>query len=252
MSSPSTNGVRVGRRPNVGSAVLESFPDEVLVEEVRHGNADAGLVLWRRHVEDCRASVSSVLDDIRAVDHSIRRTFGRVLQEIRDDADPLATFGVYLRTTVLLDACLGSVSAAAAPIVRAFSDLSRLDQLLLWASLIDQAPRVELALLGSITPDEVPGRVHAAAARLRAGWLMRLSEASRAESACPWEVLGALNARSRRHGPGGGTQWQRHQDECSSCQRIAAENERFPSNLLDALLRLPRAANLLHDLSSSQ
>lgn len=189
--------------------MLESFADEVLVEEVRVGNLDAGLVLWRRHIEDCRAAVSAVLDDSAAVDRSIRGTFARVLGEIRDETDPLATFGTYLRTTMLLDASLGSLDTTAPPIARAFVDLTRLDQLILWASLVDRAPRIELALLGSISPDDVPERLRAATMRLHVRWLLHLADAGQVDRAC-------------RDGEG--------------------EIDGLIDDLLDALLGLPRAA----------
>lgn len=221
--------------------MLESCPDEVLVEEVRLGNDDAALVLWRRHTEGCRGVLSSVLDDPCAVDDSLRRSFARVLAEIREDADPLATFTVYLRTTVLLDACLGSVDhRPPSPMVRAFSRLSRLDQLLLWAWLVDDATRVDLALLGSVSPDEVPSRLDDAQRRLRAGWIYFRIEVARGDRACPWLVLPASEWRSRPYGADIEGRLQLHLDECSSCRALAEEDERFPRNLPNALLRLPR------------
>lgn len=220
--------------------MLESWPDEVLVEEVRLGDDDAALVLWRRHVDGCRAVLSSVLDDPRAVDGSLRRSFARVVAEIRGDVDPLASFAVHLRTTVLLDACLGSVDhQPPSPMVRAFSRLSRLDQLLLWAWLVDDASRVDLALLGSVSPHDVPARLDEAQRRLRTGWIFfRIEE--RGQHECPWGVLPASGWRSRRYGPDIERRLQRHLDQCSSCRALAEEDERFPHTLPDALLRLPR------------
>ena len=91
--------------------MLELFTDTALVEEVRAGDRDAGLVLWRRHSTDCRAAVASVVDDPRTTERVLRETFDRVLREIAAGTDPLAPFHLYLRTTALLDACLDGCSS---------------------------------------------------------------------------------------------------------------------------------------------
>jgi len=224
--------------------MLESLADDRLVEEVRQGNSDAWLVLWKRYIQDCRTSVASVLDGQQAVEASVRRSFARVLQEIRENTDPLASFGVYLRTTMLLDACLGSVErTSAAPVVRAFSDLSRLDQLLLWGSLVDNFSQAGLALLGSVPPDEIPERLDRARARLRGGWVFQLGQDGEREQGCPWVAFGANTVGLDIFAPRIKERWQRHLDQCPSCRVFAAEQIIFPLNLLDALLVFPRTAD---------
>lgn len=221
--------------------MLELFTDAVLVEEVRAGDPDAGLVLWRRHSTECRAAVASVVDDPRATDRILRGTFGRVVREIVDGADPVAPFLLHLRTAALLDACLDGVDeASVAPVVRAFGALDRLDQTILWASAVHDASLPEIARTASVSVDSAAERLRTAQSRLRARWVDEILGAPQATSTCAWVTERVAVLRAGHLGPVVAERYERHLEGCAACRRYVEDDARLQLTLVEALLNLPR------------
>lgn len=221
--------------------MLELFTDAALVEEVRAGDRDAGLVLWRRHSTDCRAAVASVVDDPRTTERVLRETFDRVLREIAAGTDPLAPFHLYLRTTALLDACLdGRLESSAPPVVRAFAGLPCLDQTVLWASTVEHATLTEIARTASVTADQAAARLRAAEARLRTRWVDEVLRSPQASPTCAWVTDRVAMLRAGYLGPAAGERYERHLSGCPACRAYVDDDARLPLTLVAALLRRPR------------
>jgi len=172
---------------------------------------------------------------------SLRQSFARVLGEIADGADPLARFVVYLRTSVLLDACVTRLDhAAVPPIVRAFSRLHRLDQALLWTSLVDGATGVDVARPAPTPPAEAVDRLSAAEERLWNGWIDELLTAPGAGLTCSW-IIRTVGVPGRGTlGQVASVRFHRHLKICLQCCEYLEGKDRFPLNLLDSLLTRPR------------
>ena len=213
----------------------EARGDEALVEEIRQGHTDACLVLWRRYSGECREVARSVATDPDGAERVLRSAFARVLREVADGTDPLASFRVHLRTTVVLEACSSVIGSS--PVLRAFSAMCRLDQMLLWASLVDHATSPEIALLASVPPAEAAERVGAALSRLRARWVLEVLDAPRATSTCSWVTTCAERPRATRLGPVAARRYRRHAEACEDCRGFVEEVERFPENLRASLTR---------------
>lgn len=221
--------------------MLEQLSDAVLVEEVRAGDRDAGLVLWRRHSTECRAAVASVVDDPTTAERVLRRAFDRVLYEIVAGTDPLAPFHLYLRSTALLDACLdGLHGAPVAPVVLAFARLPRLDQTVLWASTVERATLPEIARTAAVALDQAAARLRAAESRLRAAWVDEVLRGPLASPTCAWVTDRVTVLRAGYLCPVVTERYERHLSDCPACRTYVEDDARLPLALVEALLRLPR------------
>jgi len=221
--------------------VLEMFTDSMLVEEVRAGEKDPALVLWRRHSTDCRNAIASVVDEPSATDRILRSAFARVIQEITCGTDPLSPFPLYLRTTALLDACLDGVDkSSVTPIVRAFGDLGRLDQAILWASTINNATLSEIAQTASVSVDLAAERLHAAESRLRARWVEEILRGPLETPTCSWVAQRVALLRAGLLGPQATARYDRHLSGCASCRQFVEDDAGLPFALINALLFSPR------------
>lgn len=217
---------------------MEMYSDTELVDEVRSGVRDAGLVLWRRHSEEAHALVASLLDDIADVDLVVRSAFAQVLHEIADGTDPLSEFDLYLKTTALLTArALAGRRHHEPPIVRAFTLLSRMDQMLLWRALVDGASDVDIALTAMVSPDQSTVRVETAQARLRVAWVDEMRDRPDASPTCLWVVQVVSEGQYRRLTPAQVRRLDAHLESCSSCLEFGREIAQLPQSLVAHLIR---------------
>lgn len=231
---------------------LEELRDSVLVERLRAGDRDAALVLWRRHAPDNRTALMSVLNEPERVDTTLRRGFNRVVDEIRNNDDPLAPFALHLRTTVLLEAFLSEAeSPTTSPILTAFSRLSRMDQTILWASLVEKTPDEEIAKRTWFKADDAPKLVRRAESRLLETWLRTLRERPLESSMCDWVIQRARLGRRNLLRETSQQRFTRHVEQCSQCQKMIEDYARFPSNLLHDLRPIPFTAKTAPATTSS-
>lgn len=219
------------------NAHLEQLRDSVLVERLRDGDRDAGLVLWRRHAPGARTALRSVVEEPEQAEMILRHGFARVVSEIRNNDDPLAPFALHLRTSVLLDAAVGKAEdQSVSPVVLAFSKLNRMDQTLLWASLVETTPITEIARRAWSTASEAENLIRRAETRLLNTWLETLLDLPPASATCHWVIhrahlghTGVLVRSAQRR-------FDRHLEQCSTCREVIDDYDRFPANLLHALI----------------
>lgn len=216
--------------------MLDGLPDSLLVEELRRGTCDAGLVLWRRHVEDARAVATSVVDDPEVAETVLRRAFASLLDDVAAGTDAVSGFAAHLRTSVLLGARLHRTDEPEAALLRAFRMLDRLDQRVLWAALVDGESHVGIALATSTWPEDVGVLVGRAEVRLHTAWLGQLRLDEQASDTCWWVTSRSALLRHGLRGPAATERYLQHLRGCEACAAFAVDDERFPLNLLDVLV----------------
>lgn len=219
------------------NAPLDQLHDSILVERLRDGDRDAGLVLWRRHAPGARSALSSVVDEPERAELILRHGFARVVSDIRNHDDPLAPFALHLRTTVLLDAAVGKAEdRSVSPVVLAFSRLNRMDQTLLWASLVETTPIAEIARRAWSTASEAENLIRRAETRLLNMWLETLLSLPHDSATCHWVIGRARLGSPRLLVRSAQGRFDRHLDQCSTCREVVDDYDRFPAGLLHALL----------------
>lgn len=213
--------------------MLDLLTDDALIDELRSGKRDAALVLWRRHVCDCRAIVNSLIDDPGMADQALRKAFAQVIEDLSANDRPLMTFRLYLQisTTVGAALCLRTRD----PLVRAFAKIARRDQLAIWASAISEVPRIELALLLSSSPESAVEYVREALGRLRRVWRTEALSNAQPGSTCIWVINATTFARAGFIKQVSTRRYLQHLEECQTCKDDATAEARFPFTLANAL-----------------
>ena len=219
-----------------GALELDGLPDGLLVEELRRGTRDAGLVLWRRHVEVARAVATSVVDDAEVAESVLRRAFAHVLDDVAAGADAISGLPAHLRTSVLLGARLLRSDAPEPALLRAFRTLDRLDQRVLWAALVDGDPHLGVALATSTRPEDVGVLVGRAEVRLHTAWLDQLRLEEQPSETCWWVTSRSALLRHGLRGPEATERYLQHLRGCEACATFVVDEGRFPLDLLDVLL----------------
>lgn len=222
--------------------MLERLSDAELVDEVRSGDPDAGPVLWRRHVENAHAVVASVVDDPRTTATVLREGFAHALRDGVSGTFALVPFEQVLTTSLLIHARLTLTSEPPPPpVVRAFTRLDRVDQVVMWVSLVEQASPERIARVASVPGEQGLRRLSLAQARLRAGWVDEVLAAPPPTPTCAWVAGRVALLRTGFLGERAAARYLRHFDECPWCRDYVHDDARFPANLRDALLgRAPR------------
>lgn len=222
--------------------MLERLSDAELVDEMRSGDPDAALVLWRRHVEDAFAVVASVVDDPRTTATVLREGFAHALRDGVAGSFALLPFEQVLRTSLLIHARLTLVGELPpAPVVRAFVRLDRVDQVVVWVSLMEQASPERIARTASVPGEEGARRLSVAYARLRAGWVDEVLAAPPPTPTCTWVAGRVALLRTGFLGERAAARYLRHFDDCTWCRDYVRDDARFPANLHDALLVQPHS-----------
>lgn len=215
---------------------LDGLSDRLLVDEVRRGNRDAGLVLWRRHVEDARAVVTSLVDDPEAAETVLRCAFTSLLDDIGAGTDAVSGFAAHLRASVLLASRLHRTDESEPALLRAFRMLDRIDQRVLWAALVDGESHLGIPLATSTWPEDVGVLVGRAEARLHTAWLDQLRLEEQPSETCWWVTSRSALLRHGLRGPEATERYLQHLRGCEACATFVVDEGRFPLNLLDVLL----------------
>jgi RNA polymerase sigma factor (sigma-70 family) len=236
----------IGATPD--STPLEELTDVDLLDRVRHGDDDAFVVLWRRHLPAAQAVATRFRGRV-APEDLVAEASARMLRLLREGAGPRDNFRAYFTSTVRtvgVDAVRRDMSALptdAADLDRvagtdgedepdedlgsglvraAFARLPERERQLLWMTMVDgAAPRAVAPRLG-VSANLVSVRVMRAKEALRGHYLdvwvqQRSTECASAE--CRW-TLDHLSAHVRgRSTPRRQAKVEAH---LASCPRDAA------------------------------
>lgn len=196
---------------------------------------EASTTWWLEHVEACRVTVASLIDDPAATTRIVRAGCARVRRESLESPFPEGHTLHRLRTALLLDACLNGVAdEGGAPVRRAFERLPILDQAICWAMLVDEATIGDLAQTA-----EVPViRAKARLGELEAWLPAQQTTPPRAQGVggCSWieercELLRDGPRRMRGSEP-----YLDHINTCTVCRGRHLGGEGAPLNLLRWIL----------------